>query len=264
MDFDQLAQIKDEILQIQKTYEIFNEDVRLTHSPAAQVEFLTTVRAIERDLPPLARILDVGAGTGVYSLHFARKGHQVSAVELSPANIQAFRAHLTPGDSIDLHQGNAVDLSIFPDSAFDAVLLLGPLYHLHKEEDCQQAIAEARRVCKPGGRIYAAFIGNDFVPLTELSYNADYFASGDYDQDTFRLNDFPFVFHTVDGCRAMLKKAGLTIERAIAADGVSELLADRINAMDEANYQQYLKWHFYICEKPEFLGMTNHLLFVCR
>lgn len=264
MDMRELYHIQDETLQIQKTYEIFHEDDRLTHAPAARVEFLTTVRAIERNLPENARIADIGAGTGVYSLHFARKGHRVSAVELSPANLAAFRAHLTDGDNIDLHEGNAVDLSMLPDAAFDAVLLLGPLYHLHREEDCQRAIREARRIMKPGGRLYAAFIGNDFVPLTETIWNPDYFAAGDYDKETFKLEDFPFVFHTVDECRALLERGGLTIERAIAADGVSELLADRINQMDEANYQQYLKWHFYICEKPEFLGMTNHLLFVCR
>lgn len=53
-------------------------------------------------------------------------------------------------------------------------------------------------------------------------------------------------------------------QAAGAADGASELMADRINELDDRNFAEYLRWHFYICEKKEFLGMTNHLLFVCE
>ena len=91
---------------------------------------------------------------------------------------------------------------------------------------------------------------------------ADYLTGGAYDKETFRLYDFPFVFHTVDHCRELLAKADIHICHEVAADGVSELLKDLVNTMDDATYQQYLRYHFYICEKPECLGMSNHLLFV--
>ena len=100
------------------------------------------------------------------------------------------------------------------------------------------------------------------VILTEFSYRPDYFLNGDYDKQTFRLEDFPFVFHTVDKCREMLRAGGVKIVNEIASDGVSELLEDKINAMDDESYAQYLRYHFYICEKPEMLGMSNHLLFI--
>lgn len=262
MEFQDIYKIKNEVEQIQKTYEFFNEDTRLNHSRAARVEFLTTVRYIERYLTPGAKILDVGAGAGEYSLYFARKGYEVSALELSPANIEAFRRKLTPSDQVDLVQGNAVDLSRYADESFDAVFLFGPLYHLHDEADRQRCIAEAKRVCKRGGKLFFAFISNDFVILTEFSYRPDYFAAGDYDKDTFKLCDFPFVFHTVDECRSMLARGDVHILHEVASDGISELLAEKINAMDEEDYAQYLRYHYYICEKPEFLGMSNHLLFV--
>ena len=262
MNFEDLYKIEDEIEQIQKTYELFDENSRLSRSKAARVEFLTTVRYIEKYVKPGDRILDVGAGAGEYSLYFARKGYEVSALELSPANIEAFRKKITPEDNIDLAQGNAVDLSRYADESFDAVLVLGPLYHLHGEEDRQKCIREAKRVLKPDGKLFFAFISNDFVILTEFSYRPDYFAVGDYDKETFALHDFPFVFHTVDECRAMLEQGGVTILHAVAADGVSELMEEKISAMDEESSAQYLRYHYYICEKPEFLGMTNHLLFV--
>ena len=264
MTFEEISKIQDETEQVQKTYELFDENSRLNRSPAARVEFFTNTRYIERYLKPGDRILDVGAGAGEYSLYFARKGYEVCALELADANIAAFLKKLLPTDSVDLAQGNALDLGRYPDHSFDAVLLFGPLYHLHDRADRLRCITEAKRVCKPGGKLFFAFISNDFVILTEFSYRPDYFTAGDYDKETFKLVDFPFVFHTVDDCRALLRDSGVKILHEVASDGVSELLEDRINALDAENYAQYLRYHFHICEKPELLGMTNHLLFVAE
>ena len=247
---------------VQEVYRRFNEDSRLNKSQAARVEFLTTVRYIEKYLAPGAKILDVGAGAGEYSLYFARKGYQVSALELSDANIAAFRAKMTDADQIDLVQGNALDLSRYDSGSFDVVLLFGPLYHLHEEADKLRCIEEAKRVCKPDGKIFFAFISNDIVILTMQQCQDDYLMNGDYNKESFRLDDFPFVFHTPDHCRELLGKAGIQIIHEVASDGASELLQDLVNGLDEASYQQYLRYHFYICEKPEFLGMSNHFLFV--
>ena len=249
---------------VQEVYRRFNEDSRLNKSQAARVEFLTTVRYIEKYLAPGAKILDVGAGAGEYSLYFARKGYQVSALELADANIAAFRAKMTDADQIDLVQGNALDLSRYDSGSFDVVLLFGPLYHLHEEADKLRCIEEAKRVCKPDGKIFFAFISNDIVILTMQQCQDDYLMNGDYNKESFRLDDFPFVFHTPDHCRELLGKAGIQIIHEVASDGASELLQDLVNGLDEASYQQYLRYHFYICEKPEFLGMSNHLLFVGR
>lgn len=246
---------------VQELYRRYEEDSRLA-SKAAQVEFLTTVRCVEDYLFPGAKILDIGAGTGAYSLYFGRKGYEVSALELADSNVAAFREKLREGDLVDLVQGNALDLSRYPDDSFDVVLLLGPLYHLHSEKDKDTCIREAKRVCKPSGNIFFGFIGNDMVILTMQQTRSDYLLAGDYDKETFRLEDFPFVFHTVDRCRELLRRNGVQICREIAADGVSELMRELVNGLDEESYAQYLRYHFYLSEKPECLGMSNHLLFV--
>ena len=165
--------------------------------------------------------------------------------------------------NVNLVQGNACDLSAFDDNTYDVVLVFGPLYHLENKEDRSKCIQEAKRVCKDDGVIFFAFISNDMVILTELyCYNSEYLKGGDYNQDTFKVEDFPFVFFTVDDARKMLVEEGIKIEKEIASDGVSELLADKINQMDDESYKQYLKYHFYCCEKPEMLGRSNHLLFI--
>ena len=133
---------------------------------------------------------------------------------------------------------------------------------LENDGDKQKCIMEAKRVCKDGGKIFFAFISNDFVFLTEFEYDVNYFSNGDYDKETFRLNNFPFVFQTVGAARKLLADGGVNVLHEVASDGASELLAAGINEMSEEDYAQYLRYHFYICEKPELLGMTNHLLFV--
>ena len=267
MEFKELYQIENEAERVSKTYEIFQEDVRLSGSQAAQVEFLTTVRYIKQVLRQGDRVLDIGAGTGAYSFYLAEKGYQVDAVELADHNTEVFRDKLaktedTVRERIQLRQGNALDLSAYEEESFDVVLLFGPLYHLSREEDRQQCIVQAKRVCKKEGTLFASFISNDMVILTEFGYDSDYFKNGQYDHETFKVEDFPFVFFTLDQCRAMLTKGGLFVQKEIASDGVSELLAERINQMDKESYQQYLRYHFYCCEKPEMLGRSNHLLFV--
>ena len=234
----------------------------MCYNEPMKVKLITVGKLKEKYLKDGDKILDIGAGAGEYSLYFARKGYEVSALELADANIAAFKKKLTPEDKIDLVQGNALDLSRYADKSFDIVLLFGPLYHLKNDADKQKCISEAKRVCKDGGKIFFAFISNDFVFLTEFGYDVNYFSNGDYDKETFKLNDFPFVFHTVGAARKLLADGGINILHEVASDGASELLAARINEMSDEDYTQYLRYHFYICEKPELLGMTNHLLFM--
>ena len=107
--------------------------------------------------PPLSarrgRVLEIGAGTGRYSHALARDGFAVDAVELVEHNIRLFRRNTRPGEAVRIVQGNALDLSAFPDDRYDVTLLLGPLYHLYTPQHKRQALAEAIRVTRPGGVI---------------------------------------------------------------------------------------------------------------
>jgi len=264
MDFDTIKQITNDAERTNAVYKIFNEDTRL-HTKATRVEFLTTVKYIEKYLTPTSKIIDIGAGAGEYSIYFTKQGYHVTAIELADNNIAAFKAKLTPDISIDLHQGDACDLSAFADNSFDIVLLLGPLYHISNPTDREKCLQEARRVCKPGGIIFFAYIANDMVILTQtFFYDLNYLKSGYYNHETFAADNFPFMFFTVSEARDEIKKSGVEILHEVAADGVSELLSEKINQLDDYSYEQYLRYHFYICEKPEMLGHSNHLLFIAR
>lgn len=256
--------VQDDEDLVRKLYKRYAEEERLTQSKASKVEFLTNVHYIEKYFRTGDKILDIGAGTGEYSLYFAEKGYQVSALELSEKNIELFQKKISPSAPIDLVQGNALDLSRYDDETFDIVLVFGPLYHLHNDEDKLKCIQEAKRVCKKNGKIFFAFISNDIVVLTMQQEHEDYLLHGAYDKETFQLYDYPFVFHTLERCRDILRAGNIQIQNEVASDGVSELLKDMIERMDEESYRQYFRYHLYLCEKKECLGMSNHLLFIGR
>ena len=142
------------------------EDDRLIKDKMHYIEFITTTHYIDKYLKHGDRLLEVGAGTGAYSLYYANKGYQVDALELVQANVDVMKSKIKEGMNINAVQGNALDLSMYEDNTFDVTLVLGPLYHLFKKEEEEQAIKEAIRVTKPNGKILIAFILFDLTMLT--------------------------------------------------------------------------------------------------
>ncbi|HHD2753532.1 TPA: class I SAM-dependent methyltransferase [Clostridium perfringens] len=261
---EEILKFESEEERVSALYGIFNESTRLS-SKATQVEFLTTVRNIEKFLKPGMKILDLGAGTGEYSLYFAKKGFEITAIELVEKHVKEIKKKCEKDMNLSVFQGNALNISNIKDNSYDIVLCFGPLYHLSKIEDRMKCIEQVKRVCKKDGKMFFAFISNDMVITTEtMCYNLDFLKGDTYNHETFKVVDFPFVFHTVDQCRKLLNNSNLKITSEIAADGLSELLADKINAMDEKDYNLWLNYHYYCSEKPEFLGCSNHLLFIAK
>lgn len=264
MKIDDILKIENEEERISALYDIFDESTRLS-TKATQVEFLTTVRQIEKYLKPGMKILDLGAGTGEYSLYFARNGYEVTAVELVEKHVTQIKEKINTKMSIEVFQGNAMDISMIEDKSYDIILCLGPLYHLSKIKDKMKCIEEVKRVCKDNGKMFFAFISNNMIIATEtMCYNSGFLQGDTYNHESFKVKDFPFVFHTVEECRKLLGDSNLRINGEIAADGLSELLADNINNMDDESYRQWLNYHYYCCEKSEFLGASNHLLFIAE
>ena len=135
-------------------YEGYNENGRLV-SRHGMVEYLTTMKYIEKYLKPHMRVLEIGAATGRYSHALAQKGYRVDAVELIEHNIELFKQNTIEGELVTITQGNALDLSAFMSDTYDITLLLGPMYHLFTTEEQLQALSEAIRVTKKGGIVFA-------------------------------------------------------------------------------------------------------------
>lgn len=252
-------------------YSHYDEDSRLSPKHG-MVEFLTTMRYVEMYIKPGDRVIEIGAGTGRYSHALARRGYAVDAVELVEHNIEIFRENTLPGETVTVTQGNALDLSAFPDKEYDITLLLGPLYHLYSREDKRRAIAEAIRVTKPGGVIFAAYVISDGCLLDE-GFNrrnidvADYIERGLIDARTFAAKSEPRdLFELVRKEDIDGLMTGFLTERLhyVAADGCALFMRESIDAMDADQFDLYLKYHFATCEREDLLGITSHAIDIFR
>ena len=126
----------------------YDEDARLMKDNAHKVEYITTTKYIEKYLKEGDRILEIGAGTGRYSINYAQKGYQVDSVELVSKNLEILKSKITKEMNITALQGNCLNLHMYEDNTFDITLVLGPMYHLYDDADINKAIKEAIRVTK--------------------------------------------------------------------------------------------------------------------
>jgi len=250
-------------------YGSYDEENRLC-SRHGTVEFLTTLRYIEKYLRPGMRILEIGAATGRYSHHFARQGYRVDAVELVEHNIKQFRKNTIPGENVTVTQGNAKDLSAFGDDTYDITLVLGPMYHLFSEEEKLQALSEAIRVTKHGGVIFAAYcMGDASVLLYGFGRGEIHNIIGKcmLDPVTFQTFSQPwdlFELHRKEDIDALRGHFPVEQLHFLATDGYANHMRERLAEMDEDTFELFLRYHFATCERLDMIGYSNHTLDVFR
>ena len=255
---------------LEQYYNISDEDGRLL-SRHGRVEYLTTMKYIHRFLEGISdpEILEVGAGTGRYSVTLAKEGFRVTAVELVAHNLDVLRSKLDGTEPIRTMQGNALDLSVLPDAAFDLTMLLGPMYHLYTLEDKRRAMAEAVRVTKPGGTILVAYCMNEG---TILSY---VFAKGNLRKvlennlvtpDWHCVSDPKELFDLVRTEDIAAVNAGFPAERIVlvATDGASNHMRECVDAMDDETFAKWVEYHFAVCERQDLIGASHHTLDILR
>lgn len=250
-------------------YSGYDEDNRL-RSKHGMVEYLTTMRYIRKYLNPGMKILEIGAGTGRYSHSLAQMGYEVDAVELVQHNIDIFRGKTQPGERITVRQGNAKDLGFFEDNTYDMTLLLGPMYHLYTIEDQRQALAEAIRVTKPGGVVYAAYCGND-ATMVQYCFGRGMLRLERYqnlvDPVTFKARSDPsdlFQLYRKEDIDELME--GFPVQRLhyIGTDMATNYMRPAIDDMDDAFFEMYLRYHYSICERSDMVGTSHHILDVFR
>ena len=244
------------------------EDGRLL-SRHGSVEFITTVHYIEKYLRHGMKILEIGAGTGRYSHYFAQNGYEVDAVELMECNIEVFKAHTTPTENISVAQGDALDLKI-EDEQYDITLLLGPMYHLYTVEDQKEALSEAIRVTKKGGIIFAAYCNSD---LTMYQYCIGKAmlkpsrAGNKIDEDTYKLLSLPediFQLYRKEDIDALMSGFNVTRLHYVGTDMLVHFLRREFSELDDEDFEFYMRYHLCICERPDMIGATNHMLDIFR
>lgn len=250
---------------LEQFYGNYDEDNRL-RSRHGMVEFLTTMRYIERYLKPGMRVLEIAAATGRYSHALARNGYAVDAVELVEHNIEVFRANTTAGERVTIRQGDARDLSFLADETYDVTLLLGPMYHLFAKEDQKKALSEAIRVTKHGGVIFAAYCGNE-ATIVQFAFQRGMIQEERYknliDPVTFKASSDPaelFQLYRKEDIDALM--ADLPVERMhyVGSDLATNYMRETVDAMNDEMFDLYLRYHFAVCERSDLVGASHHIL----
>jgi ubiquinone/menaquinone biosynthesis C-methylase UbiE len=260
-------------------YQVSNEAERLLEG-LGQLEFVRTQELILRYLPPPpAVVFDVGGGGGIYACWLARLGYKVHLIDLVPLHVEQARQASNaqpdhPIASCAVGDARAVDR---PDASVDAVLLLGPLYHLTERADRVTALSEARRILRAGGLVFAAGISRfasalnglvngflsdpEFVRIVERDL-----AEGQHRNPSGRRGYFTTAyFHHPEQLQAEMEAAGLRHEATLAVEGPGSLLPDLEERWRDPERREHIlmsaRW---LEEEPTMLGASSHILAIGR
>lgn len=247
--------------ELEEYYGKFCENKRLTRRHG-QVEFRTSMKYIHDYLKPGDKILDIGAGTGRYSVALANEGYEVDAIELVKYNLGMLKAQKS---SVKAYQGTALDLSRYADETFDMTLLFGPMYHLFTQADKIKALSEAKRVTKTGGIILVAYVMNDYSILIHGfrdGYIKTALAEGKIDehfQTHTSIKDL-YSYIRMEDIDDLNEKTKLKRIKIIASDGPADYMRSILNKMDEETFELFMQYHFSTCERMDMIGASSHTL----
>lgn len=262
--------------EIERHYKAIQEGRRIAEG-FGRLELIRTQEVLGRYLSAVpCSILDVGGATGIHAEWLAELGHNVHVIDLMPHHVEeAARLGDTTG-RVTAEVGDARNLPLEDDS-FDAVLLFGPLYHLTEREERLLAWAEARRVVRAGGFIFAAAIsrfaslfdglsqGFLFDPTFRQIVEGD-LRDGQHRNPTENQHWFTTAyFHHPDDLREEAETAGAEVLEVVGIEGLAgwlPQLADRWS--DPSDREAILQSARLVESESSVLGLSAHLMAVTR
>lgn len=272
--------------QLEEYYNKFNEDKRL-NSRHGQVEYRISMNYIHRYLDEAEeriqktdcggnldrdavrgqiRLLDIGAGTGRYSVALAEEGYDVTAVELVKYNLGVLKKK---AGRVNAMQGNALNLKKLEDDTFDVTLLFGPMYHLFGFEDKSRALGEAKRVTKPGGVILAAYCMNEYSVITYAFKERHVLECMQQRRLTEDFQTIPtpeglYDYMRIEDIEALNEAVGLARIQILSPDGPANYIRPFLNQLSEEEFELFVRYQLAVCERADLIGAGAHTIDILR
>jgi len=277
--------------ELEQYYNKFNEEKRL-NSRHGQVEFRTSMKYIHEAIniitqcndapksspensdgliapalsPQDIKILDIGAGTGRYSVALAEEGFDVTAVELVKYNLGILKQK---NSNVKAMQGNALNLKKLADNTFDITLLFGPMYHLFGFDDKLKALLEAKRVTKPGGIILVAYCMNEYSVITyafKERHVMECMEQGRF-SNTFQTLSLPehlYDYMRIEDIDTLNESARLTRIKIVSPDGAANYIRPFLNQLTDKEFEMFIQYHMSTCERMDLIGAGAHTLDILK
>ncbi len=273
--------------ELEQYYNKFNEEKRL-NSRHGQVEFRISMKYIHEALAMIAskynseidaqsfspqgekraitnqdiKILDIGAGTGRYSVALAEEDYDVTAVELVKYNLGILKKK---NSNVKAMQGNALNLKKLAANTFDVTLLFGPMYHLFGNEDKQKALLEAKRVTKPGGIILVAYCMNEYGVITygfKERHVLECMEQERFDENfqTKSLPEHLYDYMRLEDINHLNEVCGLSRIKILSPDGPANYIRPFLNQLTEKEFEAFIQYQMATCERPDLIGAGAHTL----
>ena len=260
--------------ELEEYYNKFNEEKRL-NSRHGQVEFQVSMKYIHEYLKELSadgrevsqiKILDIGAGTGRYSVPLSEEGYDVTAVELVKHNLGILKSK---GSNVKAYQGNALKLSRFESESFDLTLLFGPMYHLFTFEEKKKALEEAKRVTKAGGIIMVAYCMNEYGVLTyafKEKHILECVEEKRLTEDFHTISETKnlYDYMRIEDIDELVEACELTRIKILSPDGPANYMRPFLNQLTEEEFAHFIEYQMATCERLDLIGAGAHTLDILR
>ena len=268
--------VEKEMNKIEEYYNKFNEEKRL-NSRHGQIEYRITMKYIHdyldvrmQELKVTNRedikILDIGAGTGRYSVSLCEEGYDVTAVELVKHNLGILKQK---NSNVHAMQGNALHLKKLEDNIYDLTLLFGPMYHLFGQEDKVKALREAARITRKGGFILVAYVMNEYGVITyafKERHIKECMEQGRLTEDFHTISSEQDLYDYVrlEDIEKVNEAAECERVKIVTPDGPANYIRQYVNQLDEEEYEMFYRYHLATCERADLLGAAAHTLDIIR
>ncbi|HEX2947574.1 MAG TPA: class I SAM-dependent methyltransferase [Clostridia bacterium] len=240
-----------------------------------RIEFEITKKAMDQYIGKKSEVLDVGGGPGRYSIYLAQQGHSVTLFDLAENLVRQAEENARKAGA-DIRQfitGNVLELgSVLPDKYYDAVLCMGPMYHLLEENERTAAIRQCMDRLRPGGIIIASFI-SAYAPILdwmkkwprEICNVKESLLGFLNDGRAYENKGFTDAyFEHPAKIRPFFDNLGIETIKLMAAEGIGIHCEESLQSLPEEDFMEWIDLFYRIADREEILGSSMHLLYIGR